>query len=180
MTKAEFDRWVGRQETKHEWKEGRIVQMTNVTKAHARIVANFIRALSARLSPADWSITASDLGVEGADFIRYPDVVVERMDADDKGRRAREPILLVEVLSASTDGIDFVEKRAEYATFASLEAYVIASQDEPIVWLWERDAAGAFASAPLKIDGRGESLRLSARGIAIPLAELYLGVKAAG
>ena len=66
MSKAEFDRWVGRQETKHEWKEGRVVQITDVTKAHARIVANFIRSLSARLDPIEWSITASDLGVEGA------------------------------------------------------------------------------------------------------------------
>jgi len=49
MDKASFCRWVERQEGKYEWKRGRVVQMTSVTKAHARIVANLIRVLSARL-----------------------------------------------------------------------------------------------------------------------------------
>ncbi|HRD78164.1 MAG TPA: Uma2 family endonuclease [Hyphomicrobiaceae bacterium] len=178
MTKAEFNLWIGRQATKHEWKEGRVVQMTNVTKAHARIVANLIRALSRQFDPVEWSVTASDLGVEGDNFIRYPDVIVERMDDDDKGRRARQPIVLVEVLSVSTEATDLVEKLGEYRAFASLEAYVVASQDTPKLWVWQRDAAGEFATEPALVEGRGAMLGLSARGISVPLAELFLGVAA--
>ena len=53
-----FCRWVERQEGKFEWKEGRIVGMSNVTKARARIVADLVRALSARLDFDQWSLTA--------------------------------------------------------------------------------------------------------------------------
>ena len=42
VDKATFCRWVERQERKYEWKGGRIVQMTNVTRAHNTIVLNFV------------------------------------------------------------------------------------------------------------------------------------------
>ncbi len=177
VDKATFCRWVERQERKYEWKEGRIVQMTNVSWAHSTIVTNFIFGLGARLDRDNWSIMAVDFGVETDDAIRYPDLVVEAMNAEDpKRRRSNEPTLMVEVLSPSSGGRDFVEKRAEYQTFASLEAYIVASQDEPICWLWQRDAHGGFPAAPVEVVGGEASIALDGRAIALPMAEIYRGI----
>lgn len=177
MTKAEFVRWVERQEGKYEWKEGRVVQMTNVTKAHARIVARFIIALGGRLDPEAWSVTASDLGVENEGFLRYPDVVVEPMDSDNQGRRARSPVLMAEVLSASSVDVDFLEKTEEYTQFSTLQMYVIASQDEAICWVYERDpATRSFPKKPVRIEGLDQLLAIKALGVELPLRELYRGV----
>ena len=79
VDKATFCRWVERQERKYEWKEGRIVQMTNVTWAHSQIVSNFVVVLRALLDQDRWSVMAVDFGVETEDAIRYPDIVVEPM-----------------------------------------------------------------------------------------------------
>lgn len=178
LDKAAFCAWLDAQEQRHEWKEGRVVQMTNVTKAHARAAANFVRAISARLDLDRWSVTQSDLGVEDEEFIRFPDVIVEPMDTDDDSRRARQPVLLVEILSPSSVGTDFTEKLAEYTTFASLQAYIIASQDEPILWIWRRSAeTGAFPATPVEISGRDAHVEIPGLGIALPLAELYRGVR---
>jgi len=180
LDKAAFCAWLEHQEHRHEWKEGRVVQMTNVTKAHVRVAANFIRAISARLDLDRWSVTQSDLGVEDEEFVRFPDVIVEPMDTDDESRRARQPVLLVEILSPSSVGIDFTEKLAEYTSFASLEAYIIASQDEPILWIWRRLAEiGAFPATPTEVNGRDSQVDVPGLGITLPLAELYRGVRLA-
>lgn len=176
MSKPEFLRWIERQERKHEWKEGHVVQMTNVTKAHARIVSNIMFALRSRLTGDTWSVTASDLGVEDEDFIRYPDVIVEPMDDDDKGRRSRTPVLIVEVLSPSSVGTDFTQKREEYTRLASLAAYLIVSQDEAIAWLWRRGAEGSFPGHPEEIRGRDTTLDLPRLAITLPLSEIYRGI----
>lgn len=177
MTKAAFLHWVQRQERKYEWKDGSIVQMANVTKAHARTVSNFVTSLSNRLDVDVWSVYASDLDVETEGTVRYPDVIVEVFDADGRSRRSLKPIVLVEVLSVSTSSTDFIDKLAEYLTFDSLEAYVVASQDEPILWVWQRDATSrVFPAKPQQIDGRDQSLVLTTLKITLPLAELYRGI----
>ncbi len=176
LSKDEFCRWIERQEAKFEWKDGRVVQMSNVSKAHARVTANLLRTISARLDLDRWSVTASDLGVEAEGFIRYPDIIVEPMDTDDKGRRARAPVLLVEVLSPSSVGIDFTEKRAEYASFASLQAYLVVSQDEALVWAWQRGDDGLLPAMPVEIAGREASIHLAGLSLDVPLAEIFRGV----
>lgn len=178
LDKAAFCAWLDRQECKYEWKEGRVVQMTNVTKAHARIVANIVRAISNRVDLDSWSVTPSDLGVEGEDFIRYPDVIVEPMDTDDSGRRAWGPVLLVEVLSPSSVGIDFTEKLDEYTGFSTLQAYMIASQDEPILWIWRKSQdTGQFPPKPAEIRGRDAHVDIPGLAINVPLVEIYRGVR---
>ena len=177
MDKPAFVAWLARQERKFEWKEGRVVPMPDVTKAHARIASNFMFAFGARLNRDLWSITPSDLGVEDETFLRFPDVIVEPMDTDDKGRRADRAVILVEVLSASSVGIDMTEKREEYCSMNTLPAYIVASQDEPILWLWQRDGeTGAFATKPIEINGREQVLNLKFESLALPLAELYRGI----
>jgi len=177
IDKAAFCRWVERQERKYEWKEGRIVQMTNVTRGHGIIVGNFVMAIGARIDLDQWSVIPVDFGVETDDSIRYPDVLVEPLTADDlKGRRSHSPAVLVEVLSPSSGARDFVEKLAEYQTFVTLEAYIIASQDEPICWLWQRGEDGAFPARPAEINGREAAIELNARAISVPMAEIYRGI----
>ncbi|MFM9940534.1 MAG: Uma2 family endonuclease [Hyphomicrobiaceae bacterium] len=180
LDKTAFNRWLDRQEGKYEWKDGRVVQMSNASKAHARIVANLVRAIGGKLDLDRWSVTASDLGVEDEDFLRFPDIIVEPMDDDDKGRRSRQPALLIEVLSPSSVGADFRDKPEEYMRFASLQAYGVVSQDAALCWIWQRDSAtGQFPVKPTEFIGREPSISFSALGIDLPLAEIYRGIKTA-
>ena len=176
LSKDEFCRWIERQEAKFEWKQGCVVQMSNVSTAHARVVANLLRAISARLDLDRWSVTASDLGVEDESFIRYPDIIVEPMDTDDRSRRSRAPVLIAEVLSPSTTDVDFAEKREEYARFATLAHYLVAGQDQPAVWLYSRDADGRFSEQPMTITGRAAEVEIAALAISVSLAEIYRGI----
>lgn len=178
LDKAAFSAWLERQEQRHEWKEGRVVQMTNTTRSHVRIASNFMWELRSRLDRSRWFVSQSDLGVEGADFIRFPDVIVEPLESDGDERRSRAPVILIEVLSPSSVGTDFTEKLTEYTSFESLQAYIIASQDEPILWIWHRSGeTGEFPSKPVEISGRDAHLEIPSLGISLPLADLYVGVR---
>lgn len=174
LDKATFYRLTRDLPGRYELKDGRVVQqMTKTTKRHNRVVSNFIGALRDRLDLDVWSITANELSVEIGDITRQPDVVVERLDAEGPPLVALQPALLVEVLSPSTAGTDLAEKPVEYTSLPSLEAYIVASQDEPIVWIWQRTAERQFTALPREVKGRESCVDLPSFGISLPLAELF-------
>lgn len=95
-----------------------------------------------RLVSDDWCIGFADVAVSIGEDIRYPDVLVERRQGDGRDLLSEAPILIAEILSASSTGMDLTIK---LASLPSLHAYIVASQDEAIVWVWQRDgASGAF------------------------------------
>ena len=177
LDQAAFNRWLLKQERKYEWKEGRVVQMERVTRAHARIVSNILLALGDRLDREAWSLLASGLRIQDETFVRFPDAFVEPAGGDLASCHCEHAVLLFEVLSPSSVDTDLIEKPQEYISFATLEAYVVASQDAAICWVWQRDpATGRFPAKPEKIVGRDQSISLLARGIALPLAEIYRNI----
>lgn len=83
---------------------------------------------------------------------------------------------MVEVLSPSSVARDFVEKCAEYQTFATLEAYIVASQDEAICWIWQRRDDGSFPDCPDEVAGREAMIELTASRISLPMAKIFRGI----
>jgi Uma2 family endonuclease len=179
MSKAAFLHWVQRQERRHELKDGRAIMQAGTTKRHNNICINFIKVLTSTLQPDEWAVQIAEVAVEIGDDIRYPDVLVERFGGDDKDLSTDRPVLLVEVLSPSSVATDMTVKLAEYTQLASLEAYIVASQDEPIVWAWQREAkTRTFPSKPQEFSGRDGVITIDGLSISLPLSELYRGILA--
>lgn len=171
LTKAGFRRCIeatDRRERRFEWAEGRVAKMANVTKVHARLSTNFLRALSARLDLDTWSIVMVDLNVEQVTFIRVPEPIVAPLDDEDMALSTDKAVILVEVLSPSTVATEFVDKLAEHTTIASLDACIVASQDDAICWVWERRDDGTFPAKPSEVEGRDAKLVLRRRGFELP------------
>lgn len=178
LSKADFLAWLKQQDGgRFELKDGRIVMHAGSTKRHARLTARFIGLLDRMLDPEIWAVGTADLAVEIGEDIRYPDVVVERLLDDGSEVTTTAPVLIVEVLSPSSVGRDMTLKLAEYTRIASLEAYIVASPDQPIVWLWQRlGEARAFPEAPAEIAGRDSAIAIPALGLSLPLDALYRGI----
>lgn len=181
MAKAEFLRWLQVQDQRHELSGGRVVMQAGGTKRHNWICINFVTALKARLDKQTWSVGMADVAVEIGDDIRYPDVLAERHGDDDRAVSTDKPVLLVEVLSPSSAATDLGAKLAQYTGLASLETYIVASQDEALCWVWNRiGEARTFPVKPAEFRGRDQVLALDAFAIHLPLAELYDGVRDSG
>ena len=120
----------------------------------------------------------SDFAVEIGEDVRYPDVLVELLSAGGpQALSSAAPVLLVEVLSPSSAARDLNVKLAEYTTLPSLQCYIVASQDEAIVWVWQRDrASGAFPRLPVEVAGIDGRIDVEGLGITLPLAEIYRGI----
>lgn len=104
----------------------------------------------------------------------YPDVSVVCGDLefdDEQNDTVLNPMLLVEVLSKSTEAYDRGKKFDHYRTIASLREYVLVSQDEPMVQRFIRNGDGTWnLSVASNLDG---SLVATSIGIDLPLAEIY-------
>ena len=176
-TADEFLRWNEGREGKREFVRGRVVEMMiNVTRAHARLAFRLSMQLGQQLDQAEYDIGSADFGVKTSDGVRYPDVYVDHAFDTLNDLTAREPLLLAEILSASSYGQDFGEKVAESTGLPTLRHYLILSQDEPRIWLWSRNESGAW-DGPVSIAGREETVSLPALGISIDLATLYAGIE---
>ncbi len=147
------------------------------TKRHALLSGRFVAALAKRLDPDQWFISTAEFGVETGEHIRYPDVLVAREGQDGGALTTDSPVVIIEVLSPSSADTDMREKLAEYTSLPSLEAYIVASQDEPIVWIWHRGGEErAFPARPQEISGEDAELSLPALSIKVPLGEVYRGI----
>ena len=85
------------------------------------------------------------------------------------------PVVIIEVLSPSSEGDDDGDKRRDFQSLASLQAYVIAAQDARSVKVYRRSDRGEWADAP-DVYGSGQSFELPRLVRAIAVDEVYDGV----
>jgi Uma2 family endonuclease len=179
VDKATFFRFIQTADEAHryEWVRGWIMQQqAGGTYGHVKIGTRFVTALANRLDPAVWGVSGPDRGIDTGGTVRYADVVVEREGADAKSLATTAPVVIVEVLSPSSEERDLGAKPAEYLDLPSLEAYIVASQDEPACYVWVRDGSRQFAAAPAQVRGREMTIDIPALSLSIPLADIYRGI----
>jgi len=178
MGRAEFFAWLQTREGgRYELKDGEIVVHPGASRNHARVTGQFAFQFRSKLPREDWEITVGDFAVEIGDDIRYPDGLVERRADDGQAYGTIAPMFLVEVVSPTSAGRDLTVKANEYTSLPSLQAYIVASQDQPVMWFWQRDAGtGAFSELPIEIEGAERSIDIAALRISLPLIEIYRGI----
>jgi len=172
MTLSEFLAWEARQPLRHEFDGLRPLAMTGGTAAHALIQRNLAISIGACLRGTPCTFYGSDLKIETAGRIRYPDGFVACTLIPPRATLVRDPVTIFEVLSASTSGTDRITKNQEYAALPSVQRYVMLEQDR----------IGATVFARVGADWLGHiltddaTLTLPEIGLTLPLAELYEGV----
>ena len=134
LTPEEYLDWERKASTKHEYHNGQIVAMSGASYEHTLIAANMVAEIHAQLKGKPCTVHASDMRVKtpSATSYFYPDVVVvcgEPQFEDNSFDVLLNPVLIVEVLSASTAAYDRGEKFEHYKQITSLQEYILVSQD---------------------------------------------------
>lgn len=136
---------------KSEFIDGELIPMSGASEAHSLISGNLLVALAQRLKPRKFRIYPSDMKVRSPrGSYTYPDVCIAGADAQfEDGRRdiLLNPILIVEVLSPSTEANDCGRKFERYRTIDSLQTCVLISQDHSAVEVYSRDPSGRWSMA---------------------------------
>ena len=125
-------------EFKSEYIDGYIVAMSGASEPHNLIVTNVVSELRGQLKARDCRVYFSDMRIDVREqgLFAYPDVVVVCGDpelSDSKLDNLRNPVVIIEVLSKSTESYDRGVKFMKYRRIESLQEYLLVSQDTPLV-----------------------------------------------
>ncbi|MBP1464284.1 Uma2 family endonuclease [Candidatus Chloroploca sp. M-50] len=134
LTEGEYLAFERISEQKHEYYDGIIVAQAGGSAAHNRITMNALNSLYNQLINRPCTVYSSDMRVKvpRKNSYVYPDGVVvcgeERYD-DTGDTTLLNPIVIIEVLSPSTERHDRGKKFEWYRTIESLEEYVLIAQE---------------------------------------------------
>jgi Uma2 family endonuclease len=168
----EFLEWERTQEERYEYHAGLIRMMVGGTVDHNIIAGNVFAELRARLRGGPCRAFVENVKVVSAGFAMYPDVVVTCSDAPHRGDVVPEPVVVVEVLSRSTEGGDRGEKWDACRRIPGLAQYVLVSQHKVQVEVFTRQGDRwdyAVVTDP-RASATFEPVRLD-----LALAEIYEG-----
>jgi len=140
-------------DVKHEWFDGAVYAISRGTPEHARLSARVVRLVGNALT-GDCDVYSSDmmLYISEVKLATYADgsvvcgpleTITVKKNGKSLGEGVTNPVVIIEVLSDSTERYDREEKFGYFRRLASLQEYVLVSQDEPAIEVYRRPADGS-------------------------------------
>jgi Uma2 family endonuclease len=174
-TREEFVSFERASNMKHEFLDGVIYAMAGGSPEHAAISMNVGVLLTAAVRGRPCRVYSSDLRIRVVEtgLETYPDVSVvcgkEELDPNDS-HVVTNPVVLVEVLSPSTETYDRGEKLHHYEQIPSLREVVLIDHRQRLVEVHRRADEGRFTRHEA---GPGGSVKLVSLGCELPVDEVY-------
>jgi len=134
LTPEEYLTWERKQPFKNEYHNGQIIAMSGASRAHNLVTMNVANQLYTQLVTQGCEVYPGDMRVQihQPTSYFYPDIAVvcgEPRFGDDTFDTLLNPVLIVEGLSPSTAAFDRGEKFEHYKQLASLQEYILISQN---------------------------------------------------
>ena len=163
-------------DSRHEFIDGVIVAMAGGSDEHNAIASRFAGLFAARLPRGCRSYTPDQrFWIAATARGRYSDgsiICGKPAHPAHDHQATTNPLVIVEVLSPSSEGDDDGDKRRDFQSLESLQAYVIAAQDTRSVKVYRRTERGEWHDKP-DIYCDGESFELPRLTRAIAVDEIY-------
>ncbi len=161
---------------KHEYRDGEIVAMSGARRAHNKISTNVSGLIWQNLKGKDCESYASEMRVwvPKSKLYTYPDIVVvcgTPEFVDDEFDTLLNPVLIVEILSESTESYDRGEKFKNYRSIASLREYVLISQTSFSIEKYARHGDGFWMLS--EASGLDSGITLESIDCRISLSDAY-------
>jgi Uma2 family endonuclease len=167
---------------KHEFFNGKTKQIPNVIFQHNVIATNLTTHINNLLEAKNeqFIVCNSDMKIflpRYRHFV-YPDAVVvfERpVFYENRKDIILNPVLIVEVLSSSTEDYDKGPKFLKYKSLESFQEYVLVEQDNPEVTRFYRQKEGVWEEATA--DKLEQQIHLKSLDIHLSLARIYRNIE---
>jgi Uma2 family endonuclease len=172
-------------EERLEYRNGEIFTMSGGSFAHSRIPINMAAFFVFMLRDTNFEICNGDMRIWIPEFQcgTYADLLVINGEPEFNDKRTDEvlnPLLIVEVLSPSTQSYDRGEKFRKYRSIPSLSEYLLVSQSEPYIEHYSKSDSNTNSKSEngdiwqLQISDRLEQkVILPSLNIEVPLSEIY-------
>lgn len=167
---------------KHQYLNGKIIEMSGGTANHNLIAANIITALNIALEEKSIQhlVYTSDMKIQipKLNHFVYPDAVVvceKPVFYNNRKDVIINPLLIVEVLSPSSEEKDRNLKFFEYRTLPSFKEYVLVSQEKALVSTFYQEKTKTWVET--EAEGTDNSIYLSSIDCHISLKRVFKGVE---
>ncbi len=141
-----------RSEGRHELIDGVIVAMAGGSDEHNALAFRLSALLGARLRAGCQGYSPDQrFWIAATARGRYGDgsIICGKPSHPPHDQQATaNPTVVIEVLSPSSEGDDDGDKRRDFESLPSLQAYVLVAQDARSVKVYRRDATGAWLDTP--------------------------------
>jgi Uma2 family endonuclease len=133
---------------KHEFLDGEIYAMAGGSEDHSALAAEVLRALGNAIDDRPCRVHTSDLClyVEAVGLATFPDGTVIcgalEQHAPSPNATALNPMVLVEVMSDSSEEYDTGEKLDAYRTIPTLREYIVVSHRERRITVHRNQVGG--------------------------------------
>jgi Uma2 family endonuclease len=173
-------------EERYEYCNGEIVAMPGGSPAHSRIAVDITTFLNLAVRNTNFQIYNGDLRIWIPNFNHgtYADVFAidgkpefnddSQRDASRRKDEILNPLLIVEVLSPSTEAYDRGDKFRKYRSIPSFCEYLLVSQSEPYVEQYHNLDRQSSNRWQLQIcDQMDRTITLQSLNVEIPMQEIY-------
>lgn len=170
-TVDDFLDWERAQAERYEFVDGIVRMMVGGTLAHARIKGNVYASLREQLGRGRCEVFVDGPKVLTAAASMYPDAVVTcepNLAMDDDA--VPDPVLILEVLSRSTEQFDRGGKWRAYQELTSLRYFILIAQHECRVEIYRRTRAGWGLTVYTRPEDR---IALPSLGASLSLQAIY-------
>lgn len=170
---------------RHEYWYGEIVCMSGGTDEHGAISSNIHGELYARLKGSNCQARTENTAVKNPlpprldwPLLVYPDASVvcepRRIETVRGIDTLVNPVLVVEVLSPTTQHLDTGDKFTIYTAIPSLKDYLIVASEIVFVTHWQRDGDGNWSDTSHRT--LDDSVVIESLNLKLGLREIYRGV----
>ncbi len=178
MTEEEYLAFDRASETRHEFLDGRVYAMAVASDPHSAIITStMFRTYGHVIGRCRVYTNDMRIRVNPEGLYTYPDIVIacgELRFTDSRRDTLLNPVIIIEVLSPSTEAYDRSAKWVHYQKIESLQEYVLIAQDSPRVDHFLRQADGSWRYTVTI--GLEAAVELSSIGYTLLLAEIYENV----
>jgi Uma2 family endonuclease len=164
---------------KHEFFDGDVFAMVGAKINHNRININLAGELrntfKADKSPCE--VLSNDMRVKIENNYTYPDIVIFCGDAqfeDNKFDTLTNPVIIIEILSDSTEAFDRGDKFTYYRAIPALKEYILVSQKKYHVEQYIRSDNGKWEYR--SYESPDQMLNMESVNCDVLLSEIYLNV----
>jgi Uma2 family endonuclease len=162
---------------KYEYVYGEVYAMAGTSDKHNQIALNIASELNNHLRDSPCQPFISDIKVRvNPEVYYYPDVLVSCEDNPENPYFRNKPILIIEVLSPSTQEIDRREKLLFYQQMPSVQEYAVVEQQKMLVEIHRRQPDGRWITYYFN-DGADEEVEFQSVEMTMTLGEIYRRVK---
>jgi Uma2 family endonuclease len=164
-------------EYKNEYFNGQVFAMAGVSLAHSRISQDINRHLGNQLDGSHCEVHAGELRARTGDssMYAYPDILIFCGEAKIEKYKGTDtltnPIVVIEILSPTTETYDRRDKFEKYRAIETLKEYILVSQDRILVERFVRQASGEWLYSSLnRLD---DTLILASAPARLTLRDIY-------